>query len=185
MNHSAENEPPGDKLLEELLELLSVRSSGAGRDQSDPSKQAYVEGSHERPAEARGEPLSRIEFRGYKTLTHLDIDLSQMNIFTGANNAGKSTCLSALQVLNAGMRVARRARPNPTKTPDGVQPCYLVPTETLPVSLENVHSEYQDALTTVSFEFRTGNVLKLWFPNDGGCLMYVALASGNPPTTPS
>lgn len=136
-------------------------------------------------AQAKCAAITRIRFRRFKRLRALDLELGSINILTGANNAGKSTALSALRVLGAGITAAKRSKPTPGQTPDGRRPIYFVPTDGLPVSLENVHSDLADEDTTVAFECEGGHELKLWFPADGGCRLYVNQTSGRTPRTPS
>src|SRR5260221_3146655 len=46
---------------------------------------------------------------------------------------------------------------------------YTIPSEFIPISLENVHTDYSDAASHASFKLSNGNVLYLHFPADGGC----------------
>jgi predicted ATPase len=129
--------------------------------------------------------LTKIYFKNYKALSRCELHLGSMSILTGSNNAGKSTALGALQILAAGLRVARRLKPKNLSTPEGIRPAYVIPTDQLVVSLENVHTDYTDNETTVRFEYKNDDALTLWFPPDGGCILYISEFGGNYPKTPT
>jgi hypothetical protein len=182
-------------ILDELLDALS-RTTPTSQSAHEPTARAdnsTTDGTSDSvaidppaPAHSSGaQHISKICFRGYKSLKRFDLHLSSMNILTGENNSGKSTALSALQILSAGLRVARRVKPKPMSTPDGQQLAYRVPTDKLSVSLENVHTDYGDSQATVCFEYSNGYSITLWFPSDGGCVLFVNPASGRLPETPS
>jgi len=194
-----------DSLVEELMALLStpdddeVDLEPQGRHEPllpvatspQPSAAASRAALVAPSATARGEsgsppagPIQKIRFRRYKRLSSLDLELGTINILTGANNAGKSTALGALRVLASGLNAAKRIKPSPGQTPDGRRPVYHVPTDGLPVSLENVHTDLADEDTTVGFVCDGGFELKLWFPVDGGCRLYVNEAPGRTPRSP-
>lgn len=173
-------------LVEELLLALEGAGSQA-RPNDPPRSERTAAAAREDSPPYQADPkahLQSISLRGYKCLRHLDVHLAGTNIFTGPNNSGKSTLLGALQILDAGIRTARRVRPTSKQTPDGTAYCYSVATERLTTSTENVHTDLADIETTVRFRFRKGYELTLWFPSDGGCYFYVSECEGRIPRSP-
>jgi hypothetical protein len=94
-----------------------------------------------------------------------------MNILVGPNNCGKSTILSAFRVLSTGIRRARAKSPEYFRGPEGYTYGYKLSEDVLPISTENVHTDYEDNASTITFRFSTGNKLQLYFPIDGGCYL--------------
>ena len=56
-------------------------------------------------------PLKSVHLRNFKALRHLNLDLRGLNVLTGPNNAGKSTALSAIRLLDAALREALDGQP--------------------------------------------------------------------------
>jgi hypothetical protein len=52
-----------------------------------------------------------------------------------------------------------------------VAPGYLIPRDQLDISTENIHTDYTDADTTVTFRLSNGNRLRLLFPAKGDCAL--------------
>ena len=48
--------------------------------------------------------LRRLRAKNYRSLRELDIELSELNLFIGANASGKSTILDALRFLHGGVQ---------------------------------------------------------------------------------
>jgi hypothetical protein len=48
---------------------------------------------------------------------------------------------------------------------------YRIPEESVPISLENVQTDYNGAESRVTFYLSNGNQLILIFPHDGGCVL--------------
>ena len=118
------------------------------------------------------ETLVSVEFRNFKALQHYSLKLQHMNILVGPNNSGKSTILSAFQALAAGMRQARSKSAERVSGPEeAIHLGYRIPEEMFPMSVENIHTDYRDADTTVEFRFSNGNKLQLYFPVEGGSIM--------------
>jgi energy-coupling factor transporter ATP-binding protein EcfA2 len=117
--------------------------------------------------------ITRIEFSNYKAMQEFALDLSIVNLLVGKNNSGKSTILSALRILEYAMRIAQ-AR-NPTRVEDAAGKLTIghhIPEANLPTSIENVHTDYTDVSTLITFTLENGNSLLLYFPRDGGCILY-------------
>lgn len=113
-----------------------------------------------------------IRFKNFKALVDFKFPIQHTNILVGPNNSGKSTVLSAFRALAAGLRRARAKSPEIVLGPGKREVRgYALSPDTLPLSLENVHSEYQETDSSIEFELSNGNRLTLFFPQDGGCCL--------------
>jgi energy-coupling factor transporter ATP-binding protein EcfA2 len=93
-----------------------------------------------------------------------------MNILVGPNNCGKSTIIGAFRVLDIALRQARYKEATRVLGQDQRQYFgYKITEENLPISIENVHTDYSDEDSLVTFKCSNGNRLKLFFPAGGGC----------------
>lgn len=117
--------------------------------------------------------ITSVEFRNFKALRHYSLRLQHMNILVGPNNCGKSTVLGAFRALVAGLRRARARNPERLITPDGLRFGYQISPDALPISTENVHTDYAETDTTVKFRLSNGNRLVLHFPQeeDRSCIL--------------
>jgi energy-coupling factor transporter ATP-binding protein EcfA2 len=121
-----------------------------------------------------------VEFRNYKALHHYSLRLQRTNILVGPNNCGKSTIVGAFKALSAALRRAKGKAPTIIMGPEGRRRYgHWVSADSIPISIENVHSDYAEADTTISFEFSNRNSLKLYFPKEGKCAL-LADARGVP-----
>lgn len=129
--------------------------------------------------------ITSIRFRNFKALKEYSVSLQHMNILVGPNNSGKSTILSAFRVLEQALRTARSRRASPVRThTDSVQMGHNIPESTVPISLENVHSDYEDSDSRIEFRYSNGDKIFLFFPAGGGVTMYWT-TSRKTPLTPS
>lgn len=117
--------------------------------------------------------ITSVEFRNFKALQYYSLKLQHMNILVGPNNCGKSTIVGAFRALVAGLRRARARSPERLVTPDGLRLGYQISPDTLPISIENVHTDYAETDTTVKFRLSNGNRLLLHFPQqeDRSCML--------------
>jgi hypothetical protein len=122
--------------------------------------------------------IRRIDFSNFKALGSYSLSLGEVNILVGPNNSGKSTIIGALRTLDAALRFAR-TRP-PTRVHIGVTTAigYRIPKESVPISLENVQTNYNGAEARVTFYLSNRNILVLVFPDDGGCVLTTQVDSG-------
>lgn len=123
--------------------------------------------------------ITRVEFRDFKGFRSMTLSLQHMNILVGPNNCGKSTVLDAFRTLDTGIRKARAKRPERVPGPGGQAVGYPLADEMLPMSIENVHTDYADVDSRVTFRLSNGNQLVLFFPIDGGCYLIPHSESGN------
>lgn len=125
------------------------------------------------PTTASRVTVTSVRFKNYKALADYTVNLGPFNVLVGPNNAGKSTILSALRLLANGLRRAGSRKPDVLRDSEGVRrQGYVIGTAGSAVSLENVHTDLADADTTITFALSNGNRLRLYFPTDGGCLMF-------------
>ena len=85
---------------------------------------------------------TRVNFKRFKAFESFRLDLQHINIMVGPNNAGKSTILTAFRILAAGLRKARRYKPELVEGPDGPRYGYRVDLAALSVGDENIFFNY-------------------------------------------
>jgi energy-coupling factor transporter ATP-binding protein EcfA2 len=117
------------------------------------------------------ETITTIEFKGYKALGNFSVRLGQRNVLVGPNNCGKSTIIGAFRVLAEGLRSARSKSPERMLLGESVVRGYRIPKEAIAISTENVHTNYKDIDSSVTFRISNGNQLRLVFPEKGGCML--------------
>ncbi|WP_189523694.1 MULTISPECIES: ATP-binding protein [unclassified Mesorhizobium] len=122
--------------------------------------------------------IRRIEFSNFKAFGTYSLTLGEVNILVGPNNSGKSTIIGALRTLDAAIRVARKGSPIRVHVGEEVAIGYRIPAESVPISLENVQTDYNGAESRVTFHLNNGNSLALIFPDDGGCVLVPHLDIG-------
>lgn len=121
----------------------------------------------------------------FKCLRNYTVSLCGVNILVGPNNAGKSTVLSALRLLEVALKRAKSKNAERIRLPDGTLGYgHCIPTNYLSVSLENVATDYNLDDSRIEFRLSNHNKLILYFPSDGGCNLFWEV-SGSPVTTAS
>ena len=128
--------------------------------------------------------LRQVVFTKYKAFEQFRVDIRRMNVLVGPNNCGKSTILSAFRVLATGLSKARHRAPEVVNVPSGPVHGYKISTSDLPIAASNVHTDLKDTNTSIAFEFQNSTSLVLYFPSDGGCVLY-AKNCDRAPTSPS
>jgi energy-coupling factor transporter ATP-binding protein EcfA2 len=123
--------------------------------------------------------LTSVQFREYKALSNYAVSFQHLNILVGPNNCGKSTVIGAFRALAAGLRKARSRRPTLVLGPTGREYGYQLEADQLPISIENVHTDYADTDSSVEFRLSNHNRLTLFFSKDGGCTL-IPYANGRP-----
>lgn len=117
--------------------------------------------------------ITSISFTNFKCLRAYNVSLHDVNILVGPNNAGKSTVLSALRLLEVALRRARNKNADRVRLPDGsLGYGHYIPTTHLSVSLENVASDYNSEDSRIDFRLSNRNKLTLYFPSDGRVTLY-------------
>lgn len=129
--------------------------------------------------------FTSISFSNYKAFRSYSVALSEFNILVGVNNAGKSTVIGAFRILAEGLRKANSRRAEYSDAPAIRGWGYQVSLRDLPVSTENVFTNYDDSQPAiVEFKLSNGNKLKLVFPEQDACYL-ICETNGRPVQTPS
>ncbi|MCP1645621.1 energy-coupling factor transporter ATP-binding protein EcfA2 [Pseudomonas citronellolis] len=115
--------------------------------------------------------ITSLKFYNFKAYREYSISLSSSNILVGPNNSGKSTAISAFRILEAALRIARSRSPEFLQLTDRRVLGHKIPESIIPISLENVHTNYDEIDTRVEYRFSNGNRLFVDFPYDGGCIL--------------
>lgn len=128
--------------------------------------------------------FTSVRFRNFKSLKDFTIRLRPVNVLVGPNNAGKSTILDAFRALAAAHRFASRRVQAPISVKGGTVVGYDIPMSNFPISLANIHSDYQaEQETSATFTLDNGNKLQLSFYDNARCVMTIAEAKQRTTTT--
>ena len=127
--------------------------------------------------------INTIIFRHYKALENYALDVNDVNILTGSNNSGKSTILGSLRVLDVALRTARTSTPQRIAVGGSHFNGYRIKESLVPISLENVATNYIDGATKIIFKLTNGNLLNLIFDPDIGCVLVPETVTGTIKTT--
>ena len=119
----------------------------------------------------------RLRLRSFKAFEDFTVPLSGLNVLVGPNNAGKSTLLGAFRALQVALRRASSKKAE-ILSHDGQRGWRIEPS-LLPISVENVHTDYIDVDTVAEFSLSNGSSLALRFPRDGGCVLTASAARGD------
>lgn len=122
--------------------------------------------------------IRRIEFSNFKAFGSYSLTVGEINILVGPNNSGKSTIIGALRTLDAAVRFARTRPPTRLYIGEDTVIGYRIPEESVPISLENVQTDYNGIEARITFFLSNGNTLALIFPEDGGCALIPQLDGG-------
>ncbi|CDY77988.1 hypothetical protein BGLT_06794 [Caballeronia glathei] len=114
--------------------------------------------------------VTSVTFNHYKGLRRYSVALDRVNVFTGANNSGKSTIVGAFRSLAVALRTARTRAPQLVTVGDSQTFGYLINESQLPISLENVRTNYEEGDSRVSFRISNGNQLHLHF-DQNSCVL--------------
>jgi energy-coupling factor transporter ATP-binding protein EcfA2 len=115
--------------------------------------------------------IVNIVFQHYKALPRFSIALEHVNVLTGANNSGKSTIIGGLRALAVALRTARSRKPERVRVGELRPYGYQIKESLLPISLENVASDYEEGASRITFRLSNGNSLHLHFDREDGCVL--------------
>lgn len=128
---------------------------------------------------------TRIEFTRFKAFEKFKIDLTHFNVLVGPNNAGKSTILSAFRILAVALRRANSRKAELVDGPGGPVRGHRVDLTSTSVAEENIFYNYNvENDAEVLFHLSDESRLRLYFTNDGGCLL-LPEANGKDVLSPS
>jgi predicted ATP-dependent endonuclease of OLD family len=106
--------------------------------------------------------FTKVRFRNFKSLKDFTIHLRAVNVLVGPNNAGKSTVLDAFRIMMVAHGFASRRLPQLIRINNETITGYDIPAPLIPVSLTNIHSDYQtDQETSLTFTLDNGNEIRL------------------------
>jgi len=121
--------------------------------------------------------FTTVKFRNFKSLKDFTIHLRTVNVLVGPNNAGKSTILDGFRVMMAAHAYASRRLPHAVRVKNKTITGYEIPQSQIPISLTNIHSDYQtDQETSATFTLANGNELKLEFHENARCILTIQSA---------
>ncbi len=116
--------------------------------------------------------ITSVQFRNFKAFQNFSISLERTNVLVGPNNSGKSTVIGAFRVLSLGLRRAAARNPELLGTGEFARG-YRIPGASLPITMENAQTNYEDVEATVTFRLSNGNRLRLSFTkDDNDCILY-------------
>jgi len=120
-----------------------------------------------------GVRITSIRFTNFKSLRNYSIFLQERNVLVGPNNAGKSTIISALRILEVALKRAKNKNAERVALPGGENGYgHHISLANLSVSLENIATDYNSDDSLIEFRLSNRNKLHLFFPNDGGCTLF-------------
>jgi energy-coupling factor transporter ATP-binding protein EcfA2 len=108
--------------------------------------------------------VTGVEFVNFKALRDFKLELGPINVLVGPNNCGKSTIISAFRALDVGIRKASSKSATIVEGPRGRTLGHILQADALPLSLENVHTDYKGNDSSITFRLSNGNSMMLWFP---------------------
>jgi hypothetical protein len=112
-----------------------------------------------------------LRFQNFKALRDFTVRLHRLNVLVGPNNAGKSTILDGWRATAAAIRFGRRRNPTLVSVRGQAVWGYEIPISLIPISLANIHSDYQDVETVVTSALETGDRIRLAFYDNSRCVM--------------
>jgi energy-coupling factor transporter ATP-binding protein EcfA2 len=102
-----------------------------------------------------------LKFKNFKSFLDYSVSLKDMNVLIGPNNAGKSSVLDAFRSLSGALKFAYRRNPTPIEIKGEEVWGYIIPQSSIPISLANVHTDYNEDDAQLLFTHANGNRLKL------------------------
>ncbi len=113
--------------------------------------------------------IRSVRLNNFKAFRQYALSIRRLNILVGPNNCGKSTILGAFRVLAVALRTARSRKPHYIEAVRAYG--YILPQDSLPISVENIHSDYADVESSAEFGFSNGASLRIHFALDGQCYL--------------
>lgn len=128
--------------------------------------------------------FTRVEFTNFKAFRRFAVALDHINVLVGPNNAGKSTIIAAFRALEAALRRARSRKPERLLDVDGQPLGYPLAPNLLPISTENVATDYEEVEARIIFRLSAEKTLTLCFPSNRQFYMLADTPKGTPRTVP-
>ena len=118
--------------------------------------------------------ITKVQLSNFKGFSQFSLTLDRMTMLVGPNNAGKSTIIGVFLALSVALRTARSRRPEILRSEDIHQWGYRIPTDGIPISLENAQYNYEDRDAVATFILSNGRTLRMVFSRDTGCSLVVS-----------
>jgi energy-coupling factor transporter ATP-binding protein EcfA2 len=123
--------------------------------------------------------LASIRFKNYKIFKSFSLAVKEFNVPVGPNNSGKSTILGAIRLLSEALRKAKSRKPELLGFNGKTLRGYHVNFSGLPVSTENVFTNYDDTEPAeIIFRLASGNSLILGFEAAESCCLIPEASHG-------
>jgi energy-coupling factor transporter ATP-binding protein EcfA2 len=119
-------------------------------------------------------------FRGFKNHS---INLRELTVVVGANNAGKSTIVEALRMVSivaTRFRTLRYEQPPAWLDEHGANIGVKPPLGNLEINFDNVFYRYSDPPASITAKFINGSKIQIFLGRDGVCFSSVYDNNGNP-----
>lgn len=114
--------------------------------------------------------LTSLRVENFRRYRKFSAALDQFNVLVGPNNSGKSSILDAIRLFGSALDLGRRRVPQPVRGPGGIGTTgYILPTSQLPITARNIHTNYQELDTVLTFRVSDGNQLIVYFTPDSAC----------------
>ena len=128
--------------------------------------------------------IDQISVHNFRRLRNFSLRLQHGNILVGPNNAGKSSLLDALRLLDACYRQTRTQNPRPMSIKDGgTYYGYEIGANSLPFALANVTINYSDSDAVIEFRFNTKVRAVILLHPDRSTRFYIDAPGGTPNTS--
>lgn len=102
--------------------------------------------------------LKSIKLVNFRKFVQFSLSLGPGNVLVGPNNAGKSSILDALRLLDSAMRFTNNKTPENFSISDvGVVCGYRIPASGFSSSLANIAHNYNYSETVLEFQHENGN----------------------------
>lgn len=116
--------------------------------------------------------ITRVEFHRFKAFKRFKLELKPFNIMVGANNAGKSTIISAFRILSAAIRKAEARKATIVRGPEGDTYGYPIELSSISIAEENIFFDYDESEpASITFTISNGNQLVLYFAERESCVL--------------
>lgn len=126
--------------------------------------------------------FTRLEFTNFKAFRKFSVPLDHVNVLVGPNNSGKSTVIAAFRTLEVALRRARSRKPERLVDAPGQPIGYPLSLNLLPISTENIATDYDEVEAQISFRLSNGNKLQIHFPLSRQFYLVAETPRGQPRT---
>lgn len=113
--------------------------------------------------------LKNLQLTNFRTFKQFTLHFGNGAYLVGPNNAGKTTILMALRVVDVALRYAANRSPSLTRTVDDIaRICYPLNLSEFPALADSARHEFGDLESRVILTFKSGARAGLVWPAEGG-----------------